>query len=239
MSIAYTGNGAHAESAAAGTTIAVTLTGVVATDALVGMVTWDNVGGITLSTVKDQVPTSAAIDIQRPDVSITQSLALWSLPNSPGGSRTITATYSGTGATGSRGIQVLELSGATTGPMLTGTPVGNDSGVGTATAFDGSISTTPAVDGAFVLACGEGGSASVPTPAGGFALGQQDTTVNLVVTAYLVQGVAAPVSPSFTLSPADRWNVVIAAYAPAIALDGIVQQPPGGTPRQLVSSGPF
>lgn len=221
MSIAYTGNGGHAEAAGSGGTIAVTLGGVVATDAIVGSVTVEDT--VTISSVKDQTPTSAALDKLHDDTVGTQWLGLWSLPNSPSGSRTLTATFSASAAF--RGIQALELSGAATTALLTGTPAANDSGAGTATAFDSSISTTPGVAGAFVLQVGEGGSHQ-PTVAGGFTAGLQDA-VNLVSTGYLVQGAAAAVSPSFTLSVADSWSVVIAAYKPAGSVANTLAAAPG------------
>ena len=221
MSITVVQSG-HAESAAGGTTIGVTLAGVTVGNAIVALQTMSD--NVTLSSIKDQTPTSFAIDENRDCTNEGQWLTIASLLNSPAGSRTITATYSAS-ATSNRGIQAFECSGMpTSGSALTGTPTGNDSGAGTATAFDSSISTTPGVSGAIVFAYGEGNSHQ-PAAAGAFTQDIQDT-VNLLTSEHLIQGAPAAVSPSFTLSVADKWCVVIAAYAPASVAAQILVPPP-------------
>lgn len=209
----YTGNGAHVDALGAGTTIAVTLpNNVLQGNAVVGEATNDSTGGINVASVKDQASTSAALDIQHNAATLTQNLVLWSFPNSPGGSRTFTATFSA--STSSRGIQAFELSGAVETVLLVGTPAGNDSGAGTATSFDPTINTQPGISGAFVLSAAEGGTHQ-PSPAGAWTQLLQDTN-NTVTTAYLISNTPSDVlSPSFTMSVADVWSVVIAAYMPA------------------------
>lgn len=202
---------AHVEGAGSGTTVAVTLSGVTQANGIIGSVTCaDNV---TVSNVKDQTPTTAQIGIARDGTNLGQQMVLYGLSNSPSGSRTLTATFSGT-ATSNRGIGAAEASGLASPIVFAGT-AGNDSGAGTATSFDSTTVVVPSAIGAMILAWAEGGS-NLPAVAGGFISLFGETTNNCTL-AYLVQGAAIPVSPSFTLGVADQWNVVIAALAPAPA----------------------
>ncbi len=235
MSIAFVQSN-HAEASGTGTTIAVTLTGVTAGDGIVGSATFDS-SGVSLSNVKDNTPTTANADAAHNWAVGTQSINAWSIPNSPSGSRTFTATFSAT--TTSRGIQSLEFSGLPTaaGSFVTGTPAGDDGGSGTTTAFDSTISTTPGVSGALIFQVGEGGSTQ-PAVGAGWTGGPQDA-VNTVTTGYKILGAPAATSPSFTLSPADAWSVLVVAYKPAsTGLAGIddggpQRQPPDIAPRRL------
>lgn len=206
----------HNESIGAGGTIAVTITGVTSGNGLIACVT--GADNVTISSVSDGT-TNFNPDKTRDATNEGQQFGIFSLANSPAGSRTITATFSAS-SNSNRGIQVLEVAGvatagAGTGLKLSGTPAGNDSGAATATSFDSAAASTVTTtdNGALVVAYGEGDS-NQPVVAGAYSLGANDT-VNLFTTEYQVQATAGAINPSYTLSPAVKWAVAIAAYAPA------------------------
>lgn len=207
--VGYTGNGNHAEAGGAGSTIACTVTAVTVGNALLGMATTDTTGSPVI-TVADQVPTSASVDGTHISTTLSQQLSIFSLQNTLGGSRTITATYTPS-ASGSRGIMVGEFAGLPkTGTIVTGTPSGQDGGAGTATSFD-SGNTTPGVNGVIVFGVAEGRT-NVPVPNGATQL-FADSAVNNITTSYLIQSVAVAVAASWTLSVANVWSALVVAYA--------------------------
>lgn len=221
----------HAESVASGTKIGVTLAGVTAGSSIICDGTGaDNVG---ITNITDGT-TVFANDITRDGTNEGQNMTIRSLWNSPGGSRTFTMNYAGAGAASNRGIQAYEMPGlqqaaSGTGCKLSGTPTGNDSGAGTASSFDSSgTSTITTTVPAWVVSYGEG-DAHLPTAAGAFTGGIGET-VNNCATEYLTQGAAGAVNPNFSMSAADKWNLVTAAYA--VASTGLAGIDDGGPQRQ-------
>lgn len=208
----------HNENGGSGTSIAVVINGVTLNNGLVALVTCAD--GVNVSSVSDGTTTFNP-DENRDATNEGQQFSVASLANSPSGTRTITATFSGNSFC-CRGIQVLEVSGVQsaasgTGLKLSGTPAGNDSGAGTASSFDSAAASkvTTVDNGALVIAYGEGNT-NQPTVAGAYTLGADDT-VNLFTSEYQIQGSAGAINPSFTMAAADKWAVVIAAYAPVTA----------------------
>lgn len=204
---------AHTEATSAAISIGLTLTGITSGNTLIALVSVDDAD--TISSVKDDLGNTFAADQSHDDTTQSQWIAIYSFPNVTGTSRTVTATFSSIGAT-FRAIQVLEISGLPTTASLSGTPGANDSGTGTATAFDssGTSRVTAGANGAIYIEYSTT-SAHPQTAAGSFAgTGIGETTVG-TCSGWFTQTTAAALDPSFTVSPADRWSVVMAAYAPS------------------------
>jgi hypothetical protein len=151
---------------------------------------------------------------------------LYYLPNAPAlaGVRVVGSTSA------MISLAILEFSGVATSSPLVGTP-NKTSGTGTAAS---SGTTTPTQDGCLILAGGGSGGVieginAVNSVGSGFALGYTSPTGNTgptIIGEYLIQGTAAAISGTFTISQSTKWWAHVAAFKPAAAGAAAASLPP-------------
>lgn len=193
---------------AAGVSIPVTRTGIVAGNLIAIGVGMNNSGPVTITNVSDGTTTVSVPDVTLDIAAFSQTIAFFSFPNHTSGDFTFTANFSGSAT--ARHIYCVELSGAHLTTPLDG--IGSATGT-SATPSSGNLSPAPAVNGEYILGFTVTGVAT--TVGSGFTLlGSEQVFLGAWVEG-LAQATAAPIAADWSIA-SGPWGAIGASYKPTV-----------------------
>ena len=196
---------------ATGTTIvSPSTTGIAAASLVAVHVRYDNTGGITTLSVKDDLGVSAVIAVGITEGTDSIRTEIWYFKNYGGGTRTFTATFSATTTT--TAIEVEELAGADTIAPL-GATSSSDT-VAATTASAGSV--TPTRNNSYISALAANAN-FVMTPSSPM-LDVVNDSVGIADSSALAQKIAAAVNPTWTTASVANWGAVAAVFLPPVTV---------------------